>query len=218
MSVSQTNETARVEAFSDGVFSIVITLLAFNLRVPTLDSTGDGSLLVQLVANWPVYLSFFASFGFILVMWLNHHRLFSLISVCDTGLMILNGLLLLGVTVVPFTTQLVAEYINVSQGKEAAAVFFVWFVLIALLFNGLWWYAVRTNNLFDASSNPALVQHIARQYSLGPIMYFSLLIISLINVPIGVIGSLVPMIFFALPNRTIQNYFEEQEEKNKLVS
>jgi uncharacterized membrane protein len=215
MNPPQTNETARVEAFSDGVFSIVITLLVFNLRVPPRDTTGEGSLLAQLALQWPTYLGFLASFGFILVMWLNHHRLFSLITKSDSGLMLFNGLLLLGVAVVPFTTQLVSEYLVAPQGREAAVVFFAWFVLVALMFNALWWYAVNSNQLFQNSSNPSLVRHIAQQYSVGPIMYISLLVISLINVPIGVIGSLVPMIFFALPNKTIQNYLEEQEAKEK---
>src|SRR3954447_20216694 len=101
----ESKETARVEAFSDGVFAIAITLLVLDLRLPP--GEGEGSereFFEALVRLWPQYVAFLISFAFIGIMWMNHHRLFTYITKSDTTLMILNLLLLLGVTVVPFPT------------------------------------------------------------------------------------------------------------------
>jgi len=80
------NETARIEAFSDGVFAIAITLLILEIRVPP----RAAGLSTSLLALWPSYLAFVASFMTIGVMWLNHHRLFTLIAKNDDGLILYN--------------------------------------------------------------------------------------------------------------------------------
>ena len=88
-------ETARVEAFSDGVFAIAITLLILEIKVP---ARGSGALARQLLQQWPSYVSYLISFAFIGIMWVNHHRLFNLIRRSDNRLLLFNLLLLLGVT------------------------------------------------------------------------------------------------------------------------
>ena len=72
------NETARIEAFSDGVFAIAITLLILEIQVPP--QTPHGGLRLALTNLWPSYLAFLASFMTIGILWLNHHRLFTLIN------------------------------------------------------------------------------------------------------------------------------------------
>lgn len=94
-----TAETSRVEAFSDGVFAIAITLLILEVKAPP---AGTGVLSQQLAQQWPSYVSFFISFAFIGIMWINHHRLFTHIVRCDHLLLIFNLLLLLGVIVFRF--------------------------------------------------------------------------------------------------------------------
>jgi TMEM175 potassium channel family protein len=98
-------ETGRVEAFSDGVFAIAMTLLVLNIKVPTANPGNLGTLLWQ---QWPSYLAFVISFAFIGIMWVNHHRLFVHIRRIDHMLLVLNGALLLGVTAVPFPTAVLA--------------------------------------------------------------------------------------------------------------
>src|ERR1700674_1091730 len=67
-------DTARLEAFSDGVFAIAITLLILEIKVP---ASGSGMLATQLLRQWPAYFSFLASFAFIGIIWINHHRMFT---------------------------------------------------------------------------------------------------------------------------------------------
>src|ERR1044071_3471000 len=99
------HETGRIEAFSDGVFAIAITLLVLDLKVP-MERHGDRELLTALAQQWPTYLAYVTSFSTILIMWINHHRVFSLIGRADDRLLFYNGLLLLGVSIVPFPTSL----------------------------------------------------------------------------------------------------------------
>src|SRR5437667_9414974 len=88
---TEEKQTGRIEAFSDGVLAIVITLLALDLHVP---QDRSVSLVAQLLKQWPVYLAFFISFMFILAMWINHHRLFMAIRRSDNNLLLLNALFL----------------------------------------------------------------------------------------------------------------------------
>jgi len=99
-----TTETARVEAFSDGVFAVAITLLILEIKVPAY----DGDLAAKLLLQWPSHLAFAISFAFIGIMWINHHRLFTHIRQSDDRLLILNLTLMFSVCVVPFTTALQA--------------------------------------------------------------------------------------------------------------
>ena len=106
-------ETSRVEAFSDGVFAIAITLLILEIKVP--------HLLHALLAEWPSLLAFVLSFSAVLVMWINHHGLFNLMQTIDRRSLVANGLLLLLVTFVPFPTAVLAAYID-QEAAHAAAV------------------------------------------------------------------------------------------------
>src|SRR5215831_3994807 len=89
---AQDPDTGRLEAFSDGVFAIAITLLVLNLRVPLEAEVGSGDLFAALGLQWAMYLAYVTSFAFILVMWINHHQLFRLIGRANHPLMLLNGL------------------------------------------------------------------------------------------------------------------------------
>src|SRR5437870_12237071 len=104
-----TAETSRIEAVSDGVFAIAITLLILDIKIPP---AGGGDLYVELIGQWPSYFSFLVSFAFIGIMWMNHHRLFTHIARSDDVLLILNLLLLLGVVVVPFPTAVLALHLG----------------------------------------------------------------------------------------------------------
>jgi uncharacterized membrane protein len=139
---SETRETTRLEAFSDGVIAIAITLLALEIKVP---EVGDAPLLEALAEQWPMYLAFLLSFATIGIMWINHHRLFTIIKRTDHTFLILNSLLLMGITLVPFTSALLGEYIRHPDERIAAMVYNGVFMVIAVFFNAMWIYAARKN-------------------------------------------------------------------------
>jgi uncharacterized membrane protein len=187
------NETNRIEAFSDGVFAIAITLLILEIKVPP--STQHGGLGTALAHLWPSYLAYLASFMTIGIMWVNHHRLFTLIQKNDDGLMLLNLLLLLGISWIPFPTALLAEHLLEADGRIAGIVYAASFFGIAIVFNVMWRYVVRSRFVSDHLD----VQGITRQYSIGPIMYAVLILIALWNAIACLIVSLLYGLYFAVP-------------------
>jgi uncharacterized membrane protein len=93
---AQEKETGRIEAFSDGVFAIAITLLILEVKVPHLSEEGGGrSLLSALAALWPSYLAYLTSFVTIFIMWVNHHALFQVVWRSESSFSLPGFLLLL---------------------------------------------------------------------------------------------------------------------------
>jgi uncharacterized membrane protein len=108
----------RLEAFSDGVFAIAITLLVLELRVPP---PGSGELGHELLKEWPSYAAYIVTFLTIGIIWINHHAAFSRLRAVDHSILMLNLLLLLTVSVLPFTTALMAKYLKEGEGERLAA-------------------------------------------------------------------------------------------------
>src|SRR5215467_9584539 len=103
--------TGRLEAFSDGVFAIAITLLVLELHVPT----GHEALLRGLGHEWPRYLGYFVSFAFIGGVWIAHSNMTRFLKAADPDLMRLNLSLLLFVSFLPFTTAIAATHLFASN-------------------------------------------------------------------------------------------------------
>lgn len=165
-------ETGRIEAFSDGVFSIAITLLVLELKVPPLSSiTSEAALAQALFDQWPSYLAFSTSFISIFIMWLNHHGLFRMARRADAPFMFANGFLLLLVTVVPFPTALVAEYLTHPGANIACAVYAGTFVLINISYTMLWGTIAYQRRLLKPGIPPAAVQLVTNRLLLGFVLY-----------------------------------------------
>jgi len=109
----------RLEAFSDGVFAIAITLLVLDIHVP--DPTETASLAAALGDQWPSYVAYAVSFLTIGIIWINHHAMIRRLATVDHGTLTLNLLLLLLVALLPFTTALMAAYLQESSGEHLAA-------------------------------------------------------------------------------------------------
>lgn len=105
----------RLEAFSDGVFAVAITLLALDLVLP---GPGHGTLLHQFGDHWPVFVAYLISFFTIGIIWVNHHAVVQTIAVVDRALLFLNLFLLLFVVLIPFATATMAEYLT-AGGQDA---------------------------------------------------------------------------------------------------
>jgi uncharacterized membrane protein len=196
-------ETGRIEAFSDGIFGIAITLLILNIKVPkAADIQGKITLLAALGAQWPAYLSYLNSFLTVLIMWMNHHKLFRHIRRSDHLFLLLNGLLLMGVTIVPFPTAVLAEYINTPEARTAAAVYSGSYLVIAILFYIMWRYASSARGLLARNHDRESVSAISRQYRFGPLMYLIAFVLAFISVWASVGLCIALAIFFALPGVT----------------
>lgn len=194
---------SRIDAFSDGVFSIAITLLAFQLLVPSLQTTETaGGLVTALLAQWPAYVAFITSFLTILIIWVNHHRMLEMVAVIDHTLMILNGLLLLGVSVIPFTAHLLDTYLMHPDAPIAAFVYSGWLLVMALTFQGVWYYAVR-RGLLHPGIAPGVIASINRAYPVTAGLYALATAMALVSVPVSILITVGLAAFFALPVRPV---------------
>ena len=165
-------ETSRVEAFSDGVFAIAITLLILEIRVPHLPSeAGNGALAGALRALWPSFLAFVGSFGAILTMWINHHEFFKLLHRVDRPFMYANGFLLLLVTFVPFPTAVVAAYLDRPGAQAAMAFYCGTYVLISAAYNLLWYVGARDRRLIRDGVPDRALRRIRNAYLAGSPIY-----------------------------------------------
>ena len=190
--------TNRLEAVSDGIFAIAITLLVLEIAVPHVQS-GD-SLARELRHLWPSYIGYALSFVTIGIMWMNHHEMFRDIERTDHSVMVLNLLLLMGISFLPFPTAVVAEYLNDAEFRtEAMLAYGGTFFVIALLFNALWFYVARHPDLLDEHVPAERVRSRSRRYALGPVAYGLMIPTALVNawVPLGLAIALA--VFYLLP-------------------
>jgi uncharacterized membrane protein len=135
-------------------------------------------------------------------MWINHHKLFNQIRRTDHWFLLWNGLLLLWVTLVPFPTALVAEFIHRKDAALAAAFYSGTFILISIFFNLVWRHAATRNRLLKEDKDDRFVRAINRQYACGPFLYLIAFALAFVNVTASVTACMLLAIFFALPTAT----------------
>jgi uncharacterized membrane protein len=192
--------TNRVEAFSDGVLAIAITLLILEISVP---HTKGDDLLDALAHQWPSYAAYVVSFLTIGIMWVNHHALFDHVLAVDRGLLFVNLFLLLAIAFLPFPTALLAAYVRSPDGGRVAAVIYcLTLLVVGLGFLALWSYLrrhpeVRKPELTDDDITRAL-----RRTWRGPTTYVVATLLSLLSpyAALAVCGAIA--IYFVVPYGT----------------
>ena len=196
------SETARLEAFSDGVFAIAITVLVLEIRVPDVAAARAAGLAPALAALWPSYLGYVISFVTIGIMWANHHALFTYIRRCDRYFLIVNVVFLMCIAFVPFPTAVLAEYLPEPESRRTAVAFYSGtFVGMALAYNALWWYAAWGRRLLAHDADPAAVRTISRRYALGPVSYGVSFALAFLNVWASLAVHGVLAAFYLLPEK-----------------
>jgi uncharacterized membrane protein len=128
--------TNRLEAFSDGVIAVAITLLVLNIELP--DLKPGQSLFSGLIGQWQVYVAYAVSFLTIGIIWINHHMMIGRLREADRTILFLNLLLLMSIAVLPFATRLMAAYLRESHGQHlATGIYSGAFLLMAMFFAAL---------------------------------------------------------------------------------
>jgi uncharacterized membrane protein len=187
----------RIEAFSDGVFAIVVTLLVLELKVPEL--TDPSQLPAALVHLMPKFLSWVISFAVVCIFWVNHHRLFHTLKQADNNVPWLNGLYLMFISFIPFPTALMGEYI---QDKLPVIFFGAVMVLASLTASLLRAYASRKDELLEDGLNHSEVRSFAkRSFLFGPVLYACAALSGWIHPYVAVGLYVVIPIYFILPKR-----------------
>jgi len=198
--------TARLEAFSDGVIAVAITLLVLDLMIPSPGSRPYHPLAYHLAHNWPDYAAYVVSFVTIGIIWINHHAAISRLARADHAILLVNLLLLMSIGVLPFATSLMARYLTRPEGEHlAAGIYAGAFLVMASIFSVLnWLILARRPHLMAEQWLPERRALILRRNVVGSVPY----VVAVALAPVSAYACLAicgaVAAFYAMP-RTIQD-------------
>jgi uncharacterized membrane protein len=192
----------RLEAFSDGVFAIAITLLILEIKVPSLEATGANGLWRALVSHWSSYIAFALSFLIIGIMWANHHNIFRYVRGANHALTMFNLGLLFCVAFLPFPTAVLAEYLPTPDQTVAVVFYGGTLTVTAIFYNALWFYAASGRRLIKPDVDQGLVSGVTREYFAGPILYAVATGIAFVNVWISLAIHALLALLYVVPTQS----------------
>jgi uncharacterized membrane protein len=173
----------RLEAFSDAVFAVAITILALDLKVP--DSAALAAhhgLWGAIRFGWPTYAAYATSFVVIGIIWVSHNGVFRHIEAIDRGLLFCNLLLLMFIVAIPFTTALVAAELNDGHAGDVAVALYSGVMFAhAVGFSGLWWWAATHPALLASHVNPVRARKAVLRFGMGTPIYAAMIGISFVS-------------------------------------
>jgi uncharacterized membrane protein len=186
--------SGRLEAFSDGVFAVAITLLVFNLAVPV---PGRESLGHQLTEHWPAFAAYVVSFLTIGIIWVNHHTLFENFAHVDRPLLFFNLLLLFFVVTIPFATATLAAYLrhNNTDAALAAAIYEGVFFGMSIAFGSLFWWSIRHEHL-KAPLSPADARKAMIRFGGGNLGYVAAIGVAFLSAPVALVISALLAVYY----------------------
>ncbi|MGH3418171.1 MAG: TMEM175 family protein [Streptosporangiaceae bacterium] len=192
--------TGRLEAFSDGVFAIAVTLLILDIGV---SGTASHDLGAAIRGLWPSYLAYIASFSTIGAAWLAHNAITEYLERTDAAFVRLNLLLLLFISFLPFPTRLVAEFIRQDKAERVAVTFYgIILLLSSTLLLVLWRYAVRAK-LVRPDLADEEIELLTERLTPGLGAYLVLIVSGLFVPVIAVIGFLGIALYYIIPFRRL---------------
>jgi uncharacterized membrane protein len=205
---------ARMEAFSDGVFAIIITLLVLELRVPREDALHGTSLGTALWHQWPVYVAFMISFLQVGVVWANHHAMFHYIRRTDHRLLFYNLLLLMCAALLPFTSALLAEYVRGGEKelRMAALIYSGILGLCGVFFSAVWQHALNAK-LVTPHANAYRLEALRVHWLLLPVFYGIAFLVALINARLSLVMYLVLLVYYALPGPALLRWMTARNKR-----
>ena len=189
----------RIEALTDGVFAVAMTLLVLDIKVPELEPPlATAELPLKLLLLWPKFLSYLISFVILGVYWVGHHIQLSFIRRADRPLLWINILFLLWVALVPFSTALLSEY---AKTRIAIAVYGANLIAIGLTLTLHWWYATTEARHVDADIHPHLVRDAMKRTLMAPVIYLIAIALSFVRAELSLILYALVPILYILPGR-----------------
>jgi uncharacterized membrane protein len=193
--------TSRLEAFSDGVFAVAITLLVLDIRPPSEARTSSG-LWHGLGDLWPHYAAYAVSFLIIGIVWVNHHAVMTLIARVDRGLAFLNLLLLMAIALIPFATALLAEYLTHAESQHAAAAAYsIVITLMGAMFAAVWIYASRDGRLIVSGFPREELPRVTLRFVVGTPVYVATIGIAFLSAPACLVVHALVAVYYALSRR-----------------
>ncbi len=191
-------ETGRLETFADGVFAIAITLLVLAIHLPA----PNGDLAKALAAQWPEFAAYVVSFLTIGIMWVQHHRLFTVIRRSNATFAMINVVFLMFIAFVPYPTAVLAQRLAGDSSSNQVVATFLYggtMVAIAIMFNAIWLYAMAHDGHLLGGELSAERRAEARGYRYGAPIYLLITLLGLVSPIVSLAGFLAFAAYWALP-------------------
>lgn len=192
----------RLEAFSDGVFAIVITLMIFDIKAPIVPINELSSALDSLL---PKFLSFILSFVIIGVYWISHHNMLHFIEKTDRVSLWLNLLVLLTICIIPFPTSLVGNY---PTAKASVIIYGLTLSSVNMAGTWFWYYCSKNNRLTSSKLNPAFSRKVVYLHSSPVVLYLLAIILSFVSIKVSYAIYVFVPVFFIVPNALLKRLFQ----------
>jgi uncharacterized membrane protein len=191
---------ARVESFSDGVFAFAITLLVLGFQVPNLNINSDPPLLKALFAQLPQLIPYITSFATIGIIWLNHHTMFHEVDHVEHGTLMLNLLLLLVVSFIPYPTAVLGRY---GPLRSSAVLYGAVLTLLGLVYTILWRH-IANRCLNKSSRDAARLRAKTLRNLLGAFGYPAGTVIAFFSPMTAILIYLALALYYLLPERPVR--------------
>lgn len=182
------SEKARFETFIDAILAIIMTILVLEFKVPEEAFPDDRSIQSHTYHLIPSLVSYFISFSTIVILWLDHHNLFRLLTRIDIPMVMLNFLFILFLSATPYTTSLAGRNFYNPFAVNLVAINYL---AMNIAFSSIWFYAMRKKMIPEI-----LLAEISTKKENAIILAGILL--QLISIPAAYISTYIPFIFFTM--------------------
>lgn len=189
--------TSRIETLADGVFAIVMTLLVFDIRVPTTEFVEEVGLLSSLFTLIPNLFSYFLSFLILGVLWVGHHNQFFYIKRADRTLLWINIFFMMCIALVPFSAAVLARY---NSNRISIILYDINLIFAGLLLFYHWWYATRDNHLLNQTVEPHIRRLVTTRILIPPALYAFDIFICLWSPGLALIINVIVPLIYIFPN------------------
>jgi uncharacterized membrane protein len=186
---------ARLEAFSDGVFGFAITLLVLGVQVPILRTVSDPELRVALIQALSQLVPYLTSFATIGIIWLNHHAMFAPVERVEDRTLMLNLLLLLVVTFIPYPTAVLSRY---GALPSSAFLYGCTLTALSLTYSVLWGH-ISGKGLSSVRRNPKQARTRFRRNLVGALAYPAATVTALRFPRVSVMIYFIVAVFYLIP-------------------
>jgi uncharacterized membrane protein len=186
----------RIEAFSDGVIAIIITIMVLELHAPV------SERMDQLWSLWPIFLAYILSYAYVAIYWVNHHRMFAHAMHVSNGLLWSNMLLLFTLSLIPFSTSYLGEH---HFGQGATTLYLVTLLLPSVAYAWVQRIIRRTGRQTD----PALAYHrqALRKGVVSTIVYLLGIPLALVSPWLGIACAGLVALLWILPSSRLDRLF-----------
>jgi uncharacterized membrane protein len=200
-------DNQRLTAMSDGVFSIVITLMVLSIRIP--DIAADRvvqELSQQLMKMLPDLVTLIISFIILGIYWIGHNNVFTHIIRHDRSLLWLNIFFLMSVATIPYPTTLIVRY---GQAQTSVIIYAANLIVGGVLLDVIWWYGSRNRHLMCETIDHQLISSFHRRILTGPVIYLLAIGVSFVSVMAAKLLFVVAVIYYLIP--TAQDFFHHRQ-------